>query len=66
MATQTLPRRVGHSWAENTSNEAEYIIERKDCANGVFKIIDYTSSNAVSYIDATEIAGVSFSYRISA
>jgi fibronectin type 3 domain-containing protein len=66
MATQTLPRRIDLSWIDNTTNEVGFKIERKDGANGVFRIIAYTPANATAYTDANVIAGVSYSYRISA
>jgi len=57
---------INLSWADNSSNETGFKIERKTGAAGTYSQITTTSTNATSYNDTGLAAGTIYYYRVRA
>ena len=67
---------VGHStsdaasmslnWADNSSNESGFRIERKTGSNGTYAQIATVAVNVRSYVDSSVTAGTTYCYRVRA
>lgn len=53
------------TWMDNSSNETEFVVERKR-AGGVFGEVARTTSNTAQYHDEGVTPGVVFTYRVAA
>ncbi|HYO09422.1 MAG TPA: NPCBM/NEW2 domain-containing protein [Tepidisphaeraceae bacterium] len=65
-ATAPQPTKVTLSWADNSTNETGFIIERKTGAAGAWAQIGTTASNIATYDDLTVAAGTQYFYRVRA
>ena len=64
-AQATSPTQVSLTWADNSTNESGFAVERQT-AGGVWAKIATLGVNTTQYIDATAAAGTQYGYRISA
>jgi subtilisin-like proprotein convertase family protein len=63
-ATATGARRVELSWADSSSNESGFVVER-DSGSG-FSVIATVPAGTTSYVDRTVSAVSSYTYRVAA
>src|SRR5574341_248159 len=54
------------TWADNSTNEDGFNIERKTGTTGTYAQIASVGANVTSYTDATVVAGTTYCYRVSA
>ena len=60
------PNSILIQWADNSTNETGYIIERSSSATSGFTQIGTVGSNVTTYTDATITQGISYYYRVKA
>ena len=61
------PPNIMLTWADNSSDETGFEVERSTTGGGVgFSNITTTSAGATSYTDATSLAGTTYYYRVRA
>ncbi len=53
------------SWIDNATNETSYVVERA-LPNGVYNLLATLSADATTYTDTGLMAGVTYSYRVTA
>lgn len=64
-ATAASSTRVNLSWADNSSNETGFVVERS--TNGsTYTAITTTAAGATSYADTTVSGGTTYAYRVKA
>ncbi len=61
----TISNFVELSWNDNSDNETNFIIERKDTINNTFSRLAVLSKNTVNYEDRNVINGNSYTYRVA-
>ncbi len=54
------------SWADNSTNEDGFRIERKVGTTGTFSVIATVGPNVTSYTDASLVSGTTYCYRVNA
>jgi fibronectin type 3 domain-containing protein len=65
LATAIDTNKVSLAWADNSSNEFGFIIERKT-GTGAWQLLATLGANTTSYLDTTAIAGTSYTYHVRA
>ena len=65
-ASDISSSRIDLTWSDNSSNEMEFIIERKTGAVGTFTQIHTAAANATSYSNTGLSASTNYSYRVCA
>lgn len=55
---------INLSWADNSSNETAFAIERKISTDTLYAPLATTSANATSYSDSSVTAGLVYNYRV--
>lgn len=58
--------RVGLHWADNSSNESGFTIQRQVNGSSIWSLLTTTSPNVTSYTDTTAQSGTQYSYRVVA
>ena len=66
ITTSTSDLAIGLAWADNTTVETAYSIERSTSSGHSFTQIATTAANATSYTDNTVATGITYYYRVSA
>jgi hypothetical protein len=59
------PTQVNLSWQDNSTNETNFVIERKT-GTGAYAVLATVGANVTSYGDATAWASTQYSYRVKA
>ena len=65
-ASDISSSRIDLTWNDNSSNEMEFIIERKTSASGTFAQIHTAAANATSYSNTGLSASTNYFYRVCA
>ena len=66
VATSLTANAVRLTWADGSTNEAGFRIERKLASATTWTTIDSVGANVVSYVDAGAAAAAAYSYRVTA
>jgi hypothetical protein len=54
------------TWKDNSSNEDQFMIERKDGSAGTFTTVTSVTFNVAQYHDAPLTSGMTYTYRVAA
>ena len=65
-ATAVSASQINLTWADNSNNEAGFLIERKTGSAGTYAQIATTAANTTSYSDTSVVASTTYYYRIRA
>lgn len=57
---------IAVTWSDNSSNEANFVLERSETSGSGFSVLSTLGANVVTYTDASAVAGVIYFYRIKA
>jgi hypothetical protein len=57
---------VDLSWADKSSNEDGFQVERKTGAAGTWQLLTFVGANTVKYSDTSTLSKTSYSYRVRA
>jgi alpha-tubulin suppressor-like RCC1 family protein/subtilisin family serine protease len=63
-ATATGADRIALTWADNSSNEVAFLIERRTGSGGTYAEIQVVSANATAFTDTDLAEGTQYYYRI--
>src|SRR5439155_13693111 len=66
VATPASSTQVNLTWADNSNNENNFILERKAGAGGTYQLLATPAANATTYQDLTAQASTQYFYRIRA
>src|SRR6185436_5650532 len=66
VATPQSATSVALSWADNSSNETNFEVQRRILPSGSFGVIVTTAANVVSYTDSSATANTSYEYKVRA
>jgi N-acetylneuraminic acid mutarotase len=65
LAVVDSPTQVSLSWQDNSSNETNFVVERKT-GTGAYAVLATLGAGATSYSDTTAQASTQYSYRVKA
>lgn len=65
-ATPALAAKMTLSWADNSTNETGFSIERATGSTGAFSVVGTTGANVATYVDDGLPGGTLFRYRVRA
>lgn len=66
VATPQSTTSVALSWADNSSNETNFEVQRRILPSGVFGVTVTTAANVVSYTDTSAAGNTSYEYKVRA
>ncbi|HXU30535.1 MAG TPA: fibronectin type III domain-containing protein, partial [Thermoanaerobaculia bacterium] len=65
-ATPQSATSVALSWADNSSNETNFEVQRRMLPSGAFGVLVTTAANVVSYTDTSAAGNTSYEYKVRA
>ena len=65
-ASESFAAQLQLNWADNSTNETGFKIDRKTGTSGTFAAIATVGANVTSYIDSTVVAGTTYCYQLYA
>jgi subtilisin family serine protease len=68
LTASAIPRNggVNLAWRDNSTNEDQFIVQRKTGANGTYQTIGFTAANAIKFTDTATMSRTTYIYRVRA